>query len=89
MAKKLPTQVESVAAALATLTDQNFQFLMSRLDRIEAQNDQQLKLLGKHVEADDKVHKVVERHSTYFSVLALGIPVGIAAFMNKLGWKGL
>lgn len=89
MAKKPQTQVEGVASTLAALTEQNFHFLMSRFDRIEAQNDQQLRLLSKHVEEDNKVHAVVERHSTYFGVISLGIPVAIAAAMNKLGWKGL
>lgn len=89
MATKKLTQVESVAAQLAALTDQNFKFLIDRFDRIEQQNTDQLKLLAKHLEEDSKVHKIVERHSTYFGILSLGIPVGIAAFMNKMGWKGL
>jgi helix-turn-helix protein len=89
MAKIKHTQVETAATQLAVATDQNFKFLMSRFDRIEHQNDEQLTLLRQHIEVDAVVHKVVERHSTYFSVLALGIPVGITALMHKLGWKGL
>jgi hypothetical protein len=87
MSEKKLTSVETVAAQLAAVSDQNFKFLMSRFDRIERQNDEQLKLLGKHVEDDELVHKVVERHTTYFGLLTLGIPVGIAAFINKMGWK--
>jgi hypothetical protein len=86
-AQSRPTRAESVATTLAALTDQNFKFLMDRFDRIEKQNDEQLKLLGKHVDDDAKVHAMVERHSTYFSILTLGVPVGIAAFLNKMGWK--
>ena len=86
---KKQTAVEAVAMQLAALTAQNFEFLMKRFDRIEVQNDEQLKLLREHIENDVAVHKIVERHSTYFGILSLGIPVGIAAFMSKMGWKAL
>jgi len=83
------SKTQSVAAQLAAVTEQNFSFLMKRFDRIEVQNDEQLKLLRTHIEQDEAVHKIVERHSTYFGILSLGIPVGLAAFMHKMGWKGL
>ena len=70
------------------MNDQSFQLLMSRFDTIEKQNDDQLKALRTHVEADDKVHIVVERHSTYFGLLGLGIPAATAYIANKLGFKG-
>lgn len=71
------------------LDSQTFGLLMARFDTIEKQNDKQLELLQDHIKVDDAVHTVVNRHSTYFSILALGIPVGIAGIMNKLGWKVL
>lgn len=87
MAKE--TKVELVAKEPAASSQQNFQLLMARFDRIEHQNDEQLRLLSAHIQEDEAVHKVVERHSTYFSIFALGIPVGVAAIMHKMGWKGL
>ena len=89
MAKIKPTQMETVAAQLAAVTEQNFKFLIERFDRIEQQNTDQIKLMQAHIEKDDAVHKIVERHSTYFGIISLGIPVGIASFMHKMGWKGL
>jgi hypothetical protein len=78
---------------------QAFELLMARFDHLERQNDTQILLLAKqneiqtvlinqHIEVDAKVHKVVERHSTYFSLGALGIPVIGSYIANKfLGWK--
>ena len=83
------TQAQIVAAQLAAVTEQNFKFLMARFDNIEQQNSEQLTLLRAHIEKDESVHKIVERHSTYFGILSLGIPVGIASFMHKMGWKAL
>jgi hypothetical protein len=83
------TQAQIVAAQLAAVTEQNFKFLMARFDNIEQQNGEQLTLLRAHIEKDEAVHKIVERHSTYFGILSLGIPVGIASFMHKMGWKAL
>jgi len=83
------SKTQSVAAQLAAVTEQNFTFLMKRFDRIEVQNDEQLKLLRDHIEKDEKAHKILERHSTYFGILSLGIPVAIATLMNKMGFKPL
>lgn len=82
-------------------TDKAFQLLMARFDTLESQNAAQLlfmqnehnsflKSLADHSVADALVHKVVERHSTYFSVLLLGIPVIGSVLAGKLfGWKPL
>jgi len=64
-----------------------FDLFMSRFDSIEATNKQFLDLVGKHVEADNKVHAVVERHSTYWKFLFMGIPLLSGAVATKLGWK--
>lgn len=61
--------------------------LLKQLDRIEKQNDDQLSLLHKHLDDDEKVHKVVERHSVYFSILGLGIPSLVALLAKKFGIK--
>jgi len=71
------------------MNSQSFALLLARFDTIESQNKDQLELLEKHIEKYDKTAKVVERHSTYFSICLLGIPVGFAALANKLGWKGI
>lgn len=61
--------------------------IRDRLSRIEAQNDEQLALLRDHIEIDAKAHAVVERHSTYFSVLGITIPVIVTYIATKLGLK--
>jgi hypothetical protein len=66
---------------------QAFALLMARFDTIEEQNKQQLDLIGKHITDDAKVHKVVERHTTYFKLLGFGIPAATSYIATKLGFK--
>jgi hypothetical protein len=61
------------------------QLLLARLTRIEKQNDEQLDYLRIHIEQDNAVHRVVDRHSVYFSIFSLGIPTGLAYLAKKLG----
>lgn len=64
--------------------------LMSRLARIEQQNDDQLALIRQHIEKDEAVHRVVSTHQTYFklagSVLTL-LSGSVGYMLNKLGLK--
>jgi hypothetical protein len=81
------------------MSGQSFQLLLARFDTIEQQNAAQLllmqtqnnsylKALSDHIVADSLVHKIVERHTTYFSIGALGIPAIGSYLANKfLGWK--
>jgi hypothetical protein len=68
---------------------QAFALLMARFDTIEKQNDDQLKLLSDHIKEDDKAHATVERHSTYFAIMSLGIAPLSAYLGHKLGWPKL
>jgi len=87
VAKTLAKKTKRSASQVAAINAQTFELLMKRFDTLEQQNHEQLVLLGKHVEEDSKVHTVVERHSTYFSILSLGIPAGIAYALSKMGIK--
>lgn len=96
VAAKVEGAAYNIASALgqeARRTDQinsqTFSLLMARFDTLERQNDEQMKFLQTHIRDYEKTRTIVERHSTYFSILALGIPVGIAALVHKMGWKGL
>jgi hypothetical protein len=66
---------------------QTFTLLMARFDTIEAQNKQQLELMSDHITEDSKVHKVVERHTSYFKLLSLGLAPTAAYLATKLGLK--
>jgi cellulase/cellobiase CelA1 len=87
VAKTLAAKTKRSREGLAKINAQTFELLMERFNTIEAQNNEQLRLLGKHIEEDAKVHGVVERHTTYFSFLALGIPAGVTYIINKMGIK--
>jgi hypothetical protein len=71
------------------LPPQLFTMLMKRFDTIEKQNDDQLKLLSAHIKEDDRAHEIVERHSTYFAIMSLGIAPLSAYLGHKLGWPKL
>jgi hypothetical protein len=69
------------------MDDQVFDLLMKRFDTLEAQNKTQLDLMQTHIEIDDKAHKILERHSAYFSVMSAGsIPI-LGWIAYKLGIK--
>lgn len=78
------------------MNDQTFDLLMVHLKEIkeqnvtqirllEKQNEQQLALITAHIVEDQKVHRVVDRHSIYFSFFSLGVPTVIAYISKKLG----
>lgn len=64
--------------AFQLLRDQHTETLQ-RFDKLEG-------LLAAHTEEDSKVHNVVDRHSTYWSILFLGIPTLIAFVGRKTGF---
>lgn len=59
---------------------------MARFDALDKQGRDTQSLLAKHVEVDDAVHKTVERHAIYWSVLLLGIPTVGTYVAKKLNW---
>ena len=67
------------------MDNQVFSLLMARFDTLEAQNNAQIQLIQAHVEADEQVHKVVERHSAYFKLVGLGVPTFLGWIAYKLG----
>lgn len=80
----------------SNMNDQAFQLLRDDLAEIKSQNTAQLALmqsqniallerLADHEREDRKVHRVVDRHSVYFSFFSLGIPTAVAYITKKLG----
>jgi hypothetical protein len=69
------------------VNDQTFDLIMARFDTIEGQNVEQLRLQAAHIKDDNKVHRIVERHSAYFGILSFGIPAAMAYVGTKLGVK--
>lgn len=43
--------------------------------------------LKAHYKADEKIARLVERHSLYFSIAGLGLPLGLSWLAVKLGLK--
>lgn len=39
-----------------------------------------------HIKEDGEVHKLVERHTLYFNIAFLGIPVMVGAIVKKMGF---
>jgi hypothetical protein len=72
------------------MDQQQFEMFMKRFDTIESRSTEQhstlTQLLEGHVILDDKVHTTVERHSTYFKLLFMGIPLVGTAIAKKMGW---
>lgn len=68
------------------MEDHVFKMIMQRFDTIELLHREHLERMEKHVESDNEIHAVVERHSTYWKLLSLGIPVVGAALAKKMGW---
>ncbi|MGH9910323.1 MAG: hypothetical protein ACRD32_06745 [Nitrososphaerales archaeon] len=69
------------------MDEQAFALLLSRFDTIEEQNRLQLELMQEHIKIDNKVHRVVERHSAYFRMIGLGVPAVTGWIAYKLGIK--
>lgn len=67
------------------MTDEFLSMLRDRLARIEQQNDTQTQLLRQHVKETDQIRKIVDRHSVYFKIATLGIPILSAYLARKLG----
>lgn len=65
--------------------------IVDRLERIEKQNDDQLKLLHSHMKEQNELATVVGQHKTYFklvgSTFGIGIPLLLSYLGNKLGFK--
>ena len=67
--------------------DDAFQLLLARFDRVDRDNEEIKKSLKTHVEEDLKVHDVVARHGTYWSLLlGLGTPLvlGVVAWFKGI-----
>lgn len=81
----ITTQVNESAAA------QNlFNVLMRRFDTVDVDNLAIKNSLIQHVEDDNKVHKVVEQHKTYWGItikVLLGFISG--AFLIFITWFGM
>lgn len=60
---------------------------MTELQTIKGQNTRQLELIEAHIKDDEKTRTVVDRHSTYFALLSLGLVPLSAHIANKLGLK--
>lgn len=69
------------------MDNQTFECIMARFDKVDADNKAQLERLSKHVDEDYKVHVVVQRHTTYWKFLSMGVPIMGAAIAKKLGWS--
>lgn len=67
------------------MNEQAFALLMAELAEIKTQNRDTHELLQTHISEDMNAHRVVERHSVYFSLLGLGIPTALAYITKKLG----
>jgi hypothetical protein len=72
------------------IPDQVFKLIMQRFDTLEEQHktrfDSLESLLKNHVEKDAAYYTTVDRHSTYFAIISLGIAPAVAYFTHKLGW---
>lgn len=66
-------------AVLQLLRDQH-QETMRRFDKFESAHEE-------HIKEDREVHKLVERHTLYFNVAFLGLPVLAGALIKKLGFS--
>lgn len=53
---------------------------MRRFDKFESAHEE-------HIKEDREVHKLVERHTLYFNVAFLGLPVLAGALIKKLGFS--
>jgi tetrahydromethanopterin S-methyltransferase subunit F len=69
------------------IPEQVFELLLKRFDTIEAQNNRQLELIEKHVNDDVKTREIVDRHTTYFGLMSVGIAPLAAYIATKMGWK--
>ena len=49
--------------------DQVFKLIMERFDRVDYDNTDIKTSLTKHIEEDEKVYKVVEKHTTYWTLI--------------------
>jgi len=65
--------------------------LMQRFDTVDTDNRDIQKSIADHIELDNKVHKIVEQHTTYWNIAIksfLGLIAGIfAIFITWLGMR--
>lgn len=61
------------------LMQQQHKEVMGRFDRLEASH-------SAHIKEDSDVHKLVERHTLYFNIAFLGLPLLIGAAIKKMGF---
>lgn len=52
-----------------TQEDHTFDLIMERFDKVDQDNAAIVKSVADHVEKDNGVYKVVEKHSTYWGLL--------------------
>lgn len=56
--------------------------IVGRLERIESQNDEQLKLLHEHLDTDAAYYTKSDRHEIYFKALGALVLVILAAVLR-------
>ena len=61
---------------------QTFQLFMERFDKVDADNKSIQTCVNTHIEDDDKIHLVVEKHATYWTIVLYVIG---AIFMSIVG----
>lgn len=60
--------------------DDAFKLMMDRFDRVDKDNKEIQDGLTMHIKDDNEVHKVVDKHSTYWGLLiGLGLPLVVGA----------
>jgi hypothetical protein len=69
------------------MQEHEFKLFMSRFDTIESAIKTYHERMQAHVDEDNQIHEVVQRHSTYWKFVFLGVPVVGGWVATKLGWK--
>ena len=70
------------------INEQTFQMILERFDRVDKDNEAIMSRLAAHVRDDEEVHKVVQKHSSYWGLLfAIGGPIVIGLLVT-LATKG-
>ena len=69
------------------MEDQVFKLLMQRFDTLELQNKAQIDLMSDHIEKDNATRIIVERHTTYFGLMSLGLAPLAAYIAGKITGK--
>jgi len=72
---------------MALINEQAFHLIMSRFDKLEAQNTEQNELMQAHILTDSKIKEVVDQHATYWSAVKWIIGVIVLIILGTLGLK--